>query len=235
MKVKKYKMKLCIALDMPNTIDAIDLLEEIKSHDNLWIKVGLRLFIREGKSIITKIKQINPSFKIFLDLKLYDIPNTMADSAFEIAQMDIDMFNIHLSSGKIAIKTVVDRLANLDNKPLILGVSALTSFSQTNFKNIYKQDLNQCVTQWSSMGYKQGLDGVVCSVFESLDVKLATKNNFLTLTPGIRLEQNTNDDQNRVASIQKAKENKSDFIVVGRPIYKSQNKSQIIKDILKQL
>ena len=228
-------MKLCIALDLPKMSENLSLIDSLQDFDDIWYKVGFRSYIRDGKNFLDKIKQINQNNKIFLDLKLYDIPNTMADSAFEIAQMDIDMFNIHLSSGKIAIKTVVDRLANLDNKPLILGVSALTSFSQTNFENIYKQDLNQCVTQWSSMGYKQGLDGVVCSVFESLDVKLATKNNFLTLTPGIRLEQNTNDDQNRVASIQKAKENKSDFIVVGRPIYKSQNKSQIIKDILKQL
>jgi orotidine-5'-phosphate decarboxylase len=228
-------MKLCIALDMPNTTDAIDLLNKIKSYNHLWIKVGLRLFIREGKSIIDKIKKINPSFKVFLDLKLYDIPNTMADSAYEIAQMDIDMFNIHLSAGEIAINTVVNRLSNIENKPLILGVSVLTSFDESNFNKIYKQNINQCVKEWSKIGYSNNLDGVVCSVFESLDVKSTTNNNFLTLTPGIRLEENTSDDQSRVASIQKAKENKSDFIVVGRPIYQDKNPSQVIKNILEKL
>lgn len=220
---------------MDSTSEAIELLENIKTYDNLWIKVGLRLFIREGHFIFDKIKAINPNFKIFLDLKLYDIPNTMADSAYEIAKLNIDMFNIHLSCGREAIKEVVSRLKYAPNQPLLLGVSALTSFEQNGFNDIYKQNINDCVESWSYLGYKNGIDGVVCSAYESKMVKEKTNENFITLTPAIRLEPNTKDDQNRVATIEFAKENKSDFIVIGRPIYQSSNPSLVVKEVLGRL
>jgi len=228
-------MKLCIALDMTSTNEAIELLNKIKHYDNLWIKVGLRLFVREGHHILDKIKNINSSFNIFLDLKLYDIPNTMADCAYEIAQLNLDMFNIHLSSGSKAVKEVVNVIKNEKHSPIILGVSALTSFSQDGFGEIYKQDINNCVKNWSKMGYENGLDGVVCSAHESLEVKTNTSKDFITLTPGIRLNTSDKDDQNRVASIDFAKQNKSDFIVVGRPIYQSNDPKSVIDTILKEL
>ena len=228
-------MKLCIALDMPSTNEALNLLEKIKSHDDLWIKVGLRLFTREGKYILDKIKNINPTFKIFLDLKIYDIPNTMADCAYEISKLNLDMFNIHLSAGKKALQEVVNRVKNQENTPLILGVSALTSFNQEGFAQIYKQDINDCVKNWSKLGYENNLDGVVCSVHESLLVKESTSEDFITLTPGIRLDASNKDDQNRVASISLAKQNKSDFIVVGRPIYQSNNPKNVIDEIISQI
>jgi orotidine-5'-phosphate decarboxylase len=227
-------MKLCVALDMQNTKDILNLLESIKDY-NVWIKVGLRLYIREGYKIIDKIKSINNNFDIFLDLKLYDIPNTMADSALEISKLDISMFNIHLSAGNNAINEVVSRLENIKHKPLILGVSVLTSFSNEEFYNIYKQDLTQSVINFSKIGYENNLDGVVCSVHESLKIKNETSNNFITLTPGIRLDDKINDDQFRVATIQMAKDNKSDFIVVGRPIYNSKNPQLMIENILNKI
>ncbi len=228
-------MKLCIALDLPSSEQNLQLLNSIKEHNGLWIKVGFRTYIRDGKEFLRQIKEINPYFKIFLDLKLYDIPNTMADAAEEIANLGIDMFNIHASSGKVAMQTVMERLAKLPKRPLVLAVTALTSFSSEGFKEVYNKDLADTATQFAKDAYNSGLDGVVCSAFESLDIKNSTSKDFLTLTPGIRPFGEDANDQQRVATIDIAKDNLVDYIVVGRPIYKSDNPSAKVKQILEKL
>ena len=224
-------MKLCIALDLKSKEDNLKLAKNIKNFD-IWLKVGLRSYIRDGRDFLLELKKINPNFKIFLDLKLYDIPNTMADTAFEIAQMGVDMFNIHCSAGIIAMKEVVKRLEIFEKKPLVLGVTALTSFDNENFKHIYGEDINFKAVQFATNAFKAGLDGVVCSVFESIKIKKNTKQNFLTLTPGIRPFNEAFYDQKRVSNISNAKNNLSDFIVIGRPIYNSQNPYDTVKTIL---
>ena len=228
-------MELCIALDLPNIEQNLQLLESIKEHNNLWIKVGFRSYIRDGKEFLKKIKEINPTFKIFLDLKLYDIPNTMADASEEIANLGVDMFNVHASSGKVAMQTVMERLSKLEKRPIVLAVTALTSFSNEGFKNVYNQDLATTATKFAKDANEAGIDGVVCSAFESLDIKNSTSRDFLTLTPGIRPFGEDANDQQRVATIEIAKENLVDFIVVGRPIYKSENPSAKVKQILEKL
>ncbi len=228
-------MKLCIALDLPSSEQNLQLLNSIKEHNGLWIKVGFRTYIRDGKEFLRQIKEINPDFKIFLDLKLYDIPNTMADAAEEIANLGVDMFNIHASSGKVAMQTVMERLAKLPKRPLVLAVTALTSFSSEGFKEVYNKDLADTATQFAKDAYNSGLDGVVCSAFESLDIKNSTSKDFLTLTPGIRPFGEDANDQQRVATIDIAKDNLVDYIVVGRPIYKSDNPSAKVKQILEKL
>lgn len=100
-------MKLCVALDLTSKEDNIALAKKLKSED-IWLKVGLRSFIRDGKELLEALKAINPSFKIFLDLKIYDIPNTMADAAESVASLGVDMFNVHASSGKKAMSTVME-------------------------------------------------------------------------------------------------------------------------------
>ena len=106
-------MKLCIALDLDKREENLKIIKEIKEYD-VWLKVGLRSYIRDGKEFLEEIKQINPDFKIFLDLKLYDIPNTTADAALEIAKLGVDMFNIHACVGKIAMKDVMSRIRELE-------------------------------------------------------------------------------------------------------------------------
>ena len=98
-------MELCVALDLPSAKENLELVEKIKGYD-VWLKVGLRTYIRDGEFFLKEIKKINPNFKIFLDLKLYDIPNTMATAALEIADLKVDMFNIHASSGKAHSVTI---------------------------------------------------------------------------------------------------------------------------------
>jgi len=231
-------MKLCIALDLPSAKENLALLQNIKDVngiEDVWIKVGLRAYIRDGKEFISQIKSINSKFKIFLDLKLYDIPNTMADTAEEITKIGVDMFNIHASAGKVAMQTVMDRIAKYKYKPLVLAVTALTSFDEVSFKDVYNQDIDSKATQFAKNSYEAGLDGVVCSVYESLNIKQNTSDEFLTLTPGIRPFGESNDDQQRVATLEIAKDNKSDFIVVGRPIYKSDNPKEVVQKIINNL
>ena len=228
-------MQLCVALDLPTKKENLELLEKIKQHDNLWIKVGFRSYIRDGKEFLEDIKHINPTFKIFLDLKLYDIPNTMADASEEIAKLNVDMFNVHASSGIKAMQTVMKRLSKLNKRPLVLAVTALTSFDNESFKDIYKSDINTMASKFAKDAYKAGLDGVVCSAFESKEIKNDTNSNFLTLTPGIRPFGEDANDQKRAATIDIAKENLVDFIVVGRPIYKAENPAKKVEDILRAL
>ena len=187
-------MKLCVSLDLSTAEENLALVKEIKGFD-VWLKVGFRTYIRDGKAFLEELKAINPNFKIFLDLKLYDIPN----------------------------------------KPLVLAVTALTSFDNDSFKAIYNEDINTKATQFAIDTYNSGVDGVVCSAYESLDIKNNTSTEFITLCPGIRPFGEDSGDQKRVADIPFAKENLVDFIVVGRPIYKSTNPKNVVEEILKNI
>ncbi|AQW82132.1 orotidine-5'-phosphate decarboxylase [Campylobacter pinnipediorum] len=225
-------MKLCVALDMQSLDENLNLAKDLNGLD-VWMKVGLRSYLRDGALFLTELKKMN--FKIFLDLKLHDIPNTMADAAEVIADLGVDMTNIHASAGKRAMREVANRLSAKSNRPLLFAVSALTSFSQDEFFDVYNDTINNRVKKFSIDAYECGLDGMVCSVFESKLIKQSTNNSFLTLTPGIRPFKESSDDQNRVADINTAKENLSDFIVVGRPIYKSKNPRMVTEKILSEI
>jgi orotidine-5'-phosphate decarboxylase len=227
-------MKLCIALDKKTMEENLALANNIKQFD-IWLKVGLRSYVRDGAIFIKELKKINCNFKIFLDLKLYDIPNTMADTAEEIAKLNIDMFNIHASAGKIAMQAVMERLSKFKNIPLVLAVTALTSFDNKDFKSIYGNSINNKVVEFAKDSYKAGLNGVVCSAFESQIIKKETKMNFITLSPGIRPFGENSNDQKRVANISLAQKELVDFIVIGRPIYNSNNPRTTVQRILETI
>lgn len=227
-------MQLCVALDLPSKEENVALVKKLKS-ETIWLKVGLRSFIRDGKSLLEEIKSINPSFKIFLDLKIYDIPNTMADAAESVSLLGVDMFNVHASSGKKAMQAVMQRVNALPNPPIVLAVTALTSFDNPSFEAIYHQSITEKAAQFAKDTYESGMNGVVCSVFESALIKKQTAPTFLTLTPGIRPFGENSDDQKRVADLQCAKEEMSDFIVVGRPIYHNQDPLSIVQKIIENM
>ena len=224
-------MKLCVALDLPTKNENLQLAKELRDFD-IWLKVGFRSFIRDSKEFLKELKEINDNFKIFLDLKLYDIPNTMADAAQEIAKLNIDMFNVHASAGKKAMQTVMARLKEFTNRPLVLAVTALTSFDNESFKKIYGKSIEKKAKEFAIDTYEAKLDGVVCSAHESKMIKKLTSKNFLTLTPGIRPFGESSNDQKRVADLNKAKESLVDFIVVGRPIYQAKNPKEVVEKIL---
>ncbi|MFA6197312.1 MAG: orotidine-5'-phosphate decarboxylase [Sulfurimonas sp.] len=227
-------MELCVALDLPTKEENLELVKKIKDYD-VWLKVGFRSYIRDGAEFLKDIKKINPDFKIFLDLKLYDIPNTMADAAESIMGLDIDMFNVHASAGTKAMKMVIDRLSSYEKRPIVLAVTALTSFNEEDFVKVYEKDITQKANQFAKDAYDSGLDGVVCSAYESESIKNSTSKNFMTLTPGIRPFGEDAGDQERVADIAYAQSALVDFIVVGRPIYKSENPAEVVKKILEKI
>ncbi|CZE47457.1 orotidine-5'-phosphate decarboxylase [Campylobacter geochelonis] len=226
-------MKLCVALDTASFNTNLALVKELKGLD-VWFKIGLRSYLRDGVKLIDAIHQTD-DFKIFLDLKIHDIPNTLADACEVVANLEVDMINLHASAGLAAMSEVMNRLNSRPHRPLVLAVTALTSFSEDEFKNIYNQDIKSAVIKMSQTANQAGIDGVVCSVFESLPIKYATSKEFLTLTPGIRPFGEAFDDQKRVADLSTAKANLSDFIVVGRPIYKAQNPREVCERILSEI
>ncbi len=227
-------MELCIALDMPSAAKNLDLAEKLADHD-LWMKVGLRSYIRDGRAFVETLRSINPHFRIFLDLKLYDIPNTMADAAEVIADMDIEMFNIHASAGSEAMEAVMERLSSRAERPTVLAVTALTSFGESSFRDIYGESIDKKASEFARVAYESGLDGVVCSVFESDGIKRATSQKFLTLCPGIRPYSEGADDQRRVADLRSAYQEKADFAVVGRPVYNDPDPKAKVERILEDM
>ena len=225
-------MELCVALDLPGREENLDLAKKLAGKD-LWMKVGLRSFVRDGRPFVEELRQMG--YKIFLDLKLYDIPNTMADAAEEMAKMGVEMFNVHASAGLRAMEAVMERLQAFQKRPLVLAVTALTSFDEAEFRRIYGASIDERALQFARDAHAAGLDGVVCSVYESKKIKEATKPNFLTLTPGIRPFGEDAGDQRRVADIAAAKEAGVDFIVVGRPIYRAPDPAAAVDRILEAM
>ncbi len=226
-------MELCVALDLPSKEKNIELAQKLRDYP-LWLKVGLRSFIRDGKEFVQELQSLG-EFKIFLDLKLYDIPNTMADAAEEIAKMGVEMFNIHASAGMEAMSGVMQRLQSLPKRPLVLAVTALTSFDEEQFAKIYNDTIEHKAKQFAKEAYEARLDGVVCSAFESRVIKRITHEDFLTLAPGIRPFGESSDDQKRVADLKLAKQNQVDIIVVGRPIYQASDPKAVVQEILTKL
>jgi orotidine-5'-phosphate decarboxylase len=225
-------MQLSVALDLPTMAENLTLAAQLSDYDTLWMKIGFRSYIRDGKPFVEAIQAINPNFRIFLDLKLYDIPNTMADAAEEIAAIGVDMFNIHASAGEVAMRTVMERLSLLEQRPLVLAVTALTSFDEDGFQSIYEKGIDAKAEQFAKMSYENGLDGVVCSTFESRAIKSVTSEQFLTLCPGIRPFGEEADDQQRIATLERAKAELVDFPVIGRPIYQDPDPQAKVAQIL---
>lgn len=228
-------MKLCIALDMPSMQENLALAKEVKKHfsnEEIWLKVGLRSFVRDGRDFVCMLQDL--SFKIFLDLKIYDIPNTMLDCVYECHQLGVDMMTIHASCGKEAMKSIAKFLRTESSNMRVVAVSALTSFDESGFKEIYNISIKEGVKSFANIVYESGIDGLVCSIDEVSLIK-SISNTLCCVTPGIRLEDANNDDQKRVASVSVAKKMGSDFIVVGRPIYNANDKFSVIKRILSDM
>lgn len=246
-------MNLVIALDLETLEQNLSLIKSLNSiselegdfgldvaipkHKNkIWLKVGLRAFVRDGINGIEAIKKIC-NLPIFLDLKIYDIPNTMVDAINECAKIGIDMLTIHASAGKRAMQEIMTRLDKLDStKPLIMAVSALTSFSQAEFSEVYHTSIAQAVREFGDACANSRIDGMVCSVQECASIKQSHPQ-LLTLTPAIRpqINQSHKDDQRRVASLQEAHSAGADFVVIGRPIYQSPSPQKALQDILLQM
>ncbi len=184
-----------------------------------FVKIGMELYYAEGPSIVREIKK--RGHKIFLDLKLHDIPNTVKKSMAVLSRLDVDMTNLHASGTKRMMEAALEGLTRPDGtRPLLIAVTQLTSTDQESMENdlLIKEPIAEVVMHYASNAKAAGLDGVVCSPLEAGKVHERCGAGFLTVTPGVRFADGDVGDQKRVMTPAEAKRIGSDYIVVGRPI-----------------
>jgi orotidine-5'-phosphate decarboxylase len=220
-----------VALDLEHTL-AIDLARRLDPV-NCRLKVGSQLFTSAGPKVIEELSMLG--FEIFLDLKFHDIPNTVAQSVKAAANLGIWMLNVHASGGSIMMNAAKEATAELLEPPLIIGVTMLTSLSEEDVNEIGIQDISNQALSLASLAKKNSLDGVVCSVNEVRRIKELLGKDFITVTPGIRSSDSLKDDQSRVSTARNAIENGSDYLVIGRPITKSDNPMNSLDLIIKEI
>lgn len=212
-----------IALDFKSGKNALDFLDQFTGKQ-LYVKVGMELYYAEGPSIIREIKA--RGHKLFLDLKLHDIPNTVEKAMAVLSRLDVDMVNLHAAGTVEMMKAALRGLTRKDGtRPLLIAVTQLTSTSQERMQKelLIDRELEEVVTQYAKNAAQAGLDGVVCSPLEAGKIHEACGKEFLTVTPGVRFDDASKGDQVRVTTPAKAKELGSDYIVVGRPITQAEN------------
>ncbi|MBR3018856.1 MAG: orotidine-5'-phosphate decarboxylase [Clostridia bacterium] len=207
-----------IALDFPSAADVYAFLDNFKE-EKPFVKIGMELFYAEGPQIVRQIKV--RGHKIFLDLKLHDIPNTVKSAMRVLARLDVDMVNVHAAGTIDMMKAALEGLTREDGtRPMLLAVTQLTSISEERMQKelLIDASMPETVKHYAHNALKAGLDGVVCSPLEAALVKEACGPDFATVTPGIRFADSAADDQRRVMTPEKARLGGSDYIVVGRPI-----------------
>lgn len=248
----KTSEQIIIALDTQNQKELMDLIEKLEAKGH-YVKVGMELFYGIGPSIIQTLKE--KGFKIFLDLKVHDIPNTTRAAIKALTKLGVDMLNVHASGGKEMMKAA--RLgmeeALLENpkltRPLLIAVTQLTSSNQKMLQDELGlgMPLEQSVMNYAKMAQEAGLDGVVCSPLEVKAVKMQIKmqikmqnelqgdKNFICVTPGIRTKDTSSHDQKRITTPVEALKNGADYLVIGRAITQEQNPKVTLDQIIKEI
>ena len=207
-----------IACDFSSREATLDFLDRFTGRKP-FVKIGMELFYAEGPAIVRDIKA--RGHKVFLDLKLHDIPNTVKKAMRVLSDLDVDMVNVHASGTVAMMRAALEGLTRADGtRPLLIAVTQLTSTSEEMMQQelLIGAGINETIVKYASNAREAGLDGVVCSPLEAGMVKKACGEGFLTVTPGIRFADAAADDQVRITTPARAREIGSDFIVVGRPI-----------------
>ncbi len=212
-----------IACDFASAKDTFDFLDKF-TEEKPFVKIGMELFYAEGPEIVKEIKR--RGHKIFLDLKLHDIPNTVKKSMAVLSKLDVDMTNLHAAGTIEMMKAALEGLTREDGtRPILIAVTQLTSTSEERMQNelLINASINDTIVKYAQNAKEAGLDGVVCSPLEAGMVKEACSKDFVTVTPGVRFADGEVGDQVRVTTPEKAKEIGSDYIVVGRPITQAED------------
>ena len=227
MKILKPK-QVIVALDF-DSIEEASSITKLLDPEIFRLKVGKQLFANEGPKIIDNLNQ--KGFDIFLDLKLHDIPNTVFKALKNLLNQKLWMTNIHLLGGEEMIQAAREARDQAKSEALIIGVTVLTSLNEENIKNMgFNIQIPELVKVLSTSAKRNNIDGVVCSVKEVSEIKENLGEDFIAVTPGIRIHQNNN-DQSRVATLKEATKNRSDYIVLGREITSSTNIPEMIKKV----
>ena len=209
-----------IACDFGSADQALAFLDKFAGEERKpFVKIGMELYYSAGNEIVRELKR--RGHKIFLDLKLHDIPNTVRKAMKVLSALDVDMVNVHAGGTKEMMAAALEGLTREDgSRPLLIAVTQLTSTSQKamNEQLRVEGDINDVIAHYARNAKEAGLDGVVCSPLEAGLVKEACGPEFMTVTPGIRFADSAADDQVRITDPKRAREIGSDFIVVGRPI-----------------
>ena len=207
-----------IACDFASKEDCFSFLDKFTGKKP-FVKIGMELFYAEGPQIVREIKA--RGHKIFLDLKLHDIPNTVKKSMAVLSRLDVDMTNLHAAGTISMMEAAIEGLTRPDGtRPLLIAVTQLTSTDQERMENdlLIKEPIDKVVMHYANNAKIAGLDGVVCSPLEAEKVHGICGKSFLTVTPGVRFADGEKGDQKRVMTPAEAKKIGSDYIVVGRPI-----------------
>ena len=207
-----------IACDFASKEQVFNFLDKFQGRKP-FVKIGMELFYAEGPEIVKEIKK--RGHKIFLDLKLHDIPNTVKKSMAVLSRLDVDMTNLHASGTINMMKAALEGLTReAGTRPILIAVTQLTSTDQESMENdlLIKEPIDKVVMHYASNARIAGLDGVVCSPLEAEKVHSTCGNDFITVTPGVRFADGEIGDQKRVMTPEQAKKIGSDYIVVGRPI-----------------
>lgn len=213
-----------IALDFATEAEVMSFLAQFD--EPLFVKIGMELFYQTGPALIDQIKALGHD--IFLDLKLHDIPNTVGKAMEGLAKLNVDLVNVHAAGGTIMMQRAVEGLRRHNKAIKIIAVTQLTSTSEQQLheeQNI-QTSMETAVLNYASLAQQAGLDGVVCSPLEMTMIREHCGDDFLKVTPGIRLANSAKDDQQRITTPEKARQLGSTHIVVGRPITQSDNPVQ---------
>ena len=208
-----------VACDFASAEKVYEFLDKFEGGRKPFVKIGMELFYAEGPQIVREIKK--RGHKIFLDLKLHDIPNTVKKAMNVLSNLDVDITNLHAGGTTRMMEAALEGLMREDGtRPLLIAVTQLTSTDQQAMEDdlLIKEPIDEVVIHYAKNAAKAGLDGVVCSPLEAGKVHANCGEKFLTITPGVRFADGDIGDQKRVMTPAQAKEIGSDYIVVGRPI-----------------
>lgn len=223
---------LIIACDFPDKKSCLAFLENFPD-EKPYLKIGMELFYSEGPAVVTELKK--RGHKIFLDLKLHDIPNTVEKAMMSIATFGVDMCNVHALGGRAMMEAAVKGLRTKEGvKTKLIAVTQLTSTSQEQMsqEQLIAGSIGDVVLHYAKNAAAAGVDGVVCSALEAALIKETCGNEFLTVTPGIRPKNTAAGDQSRITTPQQAFELGADYIVVGRPITEASDPLHAYKSCL---
>ena len=224
--------KIIVALDVDDRTKLTMLLKHLEGQ-GVWVKIGMEIFYSLGADVLTEAR--DRGLKVFLDLKLHDIPNTVEHALRALVKLPVDMLNVHAAGGSEMLKRSADVLKSKAQPPLLIAVTQLTSTSQEqmNLEQGIQGEVVDSVLRYAKLSRDCGLDGVVCSPLEISRVKEVCGKNFLTITPGIRPAGALKDDQKRVTTPKEALDLGTDYMVIGRPITQAFNPREALKAILK--